>query len=212
MNTCWSEGEIRARLDGESLRDDAGHFDECPACDALRQEIAGRAARVSALMSALDTPVVRPTVVLTMPRPLGQRVQRWQVAGIGAIAAGLVAVALLLPHPVAHVSTPNPEASHSSPAVVPEAPVQTASSSYARRPRAAVPIHARADSAPAPAAAPTTSDDHYFLALDDEPLDSGVVMRVASPSGDFQADVIVGPDGRAHAIRIVNSGNGDDNR
>ena len=47
-----------------------------------------------------------------------------------------------------------------------------------------------------------------FFALDDEPIESGMVMRVGLPSGELVADVIVGPDGRARAIRIVNDGTG----
>jgi hypothetical protein len=40
------------------------------------------------------------------------------------------------------------------------------------------------------------------MALDEEPIDTGLVMRVALPSG-MQADVIVDGDGRARAIRPV---------
>jgi hypothetical protein len=43
----------------------------------------------------------------------------------------------------------------------------------------------------------------YFLALDDEPIESGVVMRVGVDPGNLQADIVFGPDGRAHAIRLV---------
>jgi hypothetical protein len=42
----------------------------------------------------------------------------------------------------------------------------------------------------------------YYMALDEEPIDTGVVMRVALPSG-MQADVIVDGDGRARAIRPI---------
>jgi hypothetical protein len=42
-----------------------------------------------------------------------------------------------------------------------------------------------------------------FVALDDEPIDTGVVVRVAVGPNQVQADVIVGPDGRARAFRLV---------
>ena len=42
----------------------------------------------------------------------------------------------------------------------------------------------------------------YYMALDEEPIDTGLVMRVALASG-MQADVIVDGDGRARAIRPI---------
>jgi predicted anti-sigma-YlaC factor YlaD len=44
-----------------------------------------------------------------------------------------------------------------------------------------------------------------FVALDDDPIDTGVVVRVAVGPNQVQADVIVGPDGRARAFRLVGS-------
>jgi anti-sigma factor RsiW len=46
---------------------------------------------------------------------------------------------------------------------------------------------------------------HEFVALDDEPIDTGMVVRVAVGPDQVQADVIVGPDGRARAFRLVGS-------
>jgi len=43
-----------------------------------------------------------------------------------------------------------------------------------------------------------------FVALDDEPFDTGVVLRMALGPAEVPADVLFGPDGRAHAIRFVN--------
>jgi len=43
----------------------------------------------------------------------------------------------------------------------------------------------------------------YYLPLDDEPIETGTVMRVGLANGDVQAELILGPDGRAHAIRMV---------
>ena len=44
----------------------------------------------------------------------------------------------------------------------------------------------------------------YYVALDDEPIEAGVVVRVGFGGGQVPADVIFGPDGRARAIRLVN--------
>jgi hypothetical protein len=52
---------------------------------------------------------------------------------------------------------------------------------------------------------PTAPQPAYFVALDDEPFDSGVIMRVDVKPGNLQADIVFGPDGRAHAFRLVNA-------
>ena len=49
------------------------------------------------------------------------------------------------------------------------------------------------------------------MALDDEPFESGVIMRVDVKPGNIQADIVFGPDGRAHAFRLVNASNRNDN-
>jgi hypothetical protein len=41
-----------------------------------------------------------------------------------------------------------------------------------------------------------------FIALDDEPIESGIVMRVELP-GSTPADIVFSPDGRARAVRLV---------
>jgi hypothetical protein len=47
---------------------------------------------------------------------------------------------------------------------------------------------------------PTTE---YFLALDNEPFEVGVVRRVALGPDEIPADVVFSPDGRARAIRML---------
>jgi len=47
------------------------------------------------------------------------------------------------------------------------------------------------------------SESDHFLALDDEPIEGGIVMRVTVP-GSTPADIVFSPDGRARAIRLVN--------
>ena len=55
-----------------------------------------------------------------------------------------------------------------------------------------------------PSAQPgTAAISRHFVALDDEPIDTGVVVRVAVGPDQVQADVIIGPDGRARAFRLV---------
>jgi anti-sigma factor RsiW len=49
----------------------------------------------------------------------------------------------------------------------------------------------------------TAGLSRQFVALDNEPIDTGMVVRVAVGPDQVQADVIIGPDGRARAFRLV---------
>jgi hypothetical protein len=42
-----------------------------------------------------------------------------------------------------------------------------------------------------------------FIALDNEPIETGIVVRVAFGPDQVQADVIIAPDGRPRAYRLV---------
>lgn len=56
--------------------------------------------------------------------------------------------------------------------------------------------------APAPAMAQQKGD---FVALDNEPIDAGLVVRVSLGPNQVQADVVVSADGRARAYRLVDA-------
>jgi hypothetical protein len=58
-------------------------------------------------------------------------------------------------------------------------------------------VHRRAPRPPAQA--------EEFVRLDDTPIETATVVRISADNGALQADLIVGPDGRAHAIRIVSN-------
>jgi anti-sigma factor RsiW len=49
----------------------------------------------------------------------------------------------------------------------------------------------------------TAGVSRQFVALDDEPIETGMVVRVAVGPDQVQADVIIGPDGRARAFRLI---------
>jgi hypothetical protein len=51
---------------------------------------------------------------------------------------------------------------------------------------------------------PRKPEVQYFLALDDEPFEVGVVRRVALGPEEIPADVVFSPDGHPRAIRLVN--------
>jgi hypothetical protein len=63
--------------------------------------------------------------------------------------------------------------------------------------------------APRPAPAKPKPQIQYYFALDNEPIETGLVVRVGLNGGQTPADVIVGPDGRARAIRLVSDTSGE---
>ena len=201
MTKCWSEGELRAYLDRElptgDMQQVAAHLGECTACDGLCTELSGRAAHVSALMELLPewegagtSRPARPAVV-----PAGKPQQQAWVGLAVALAAGLAVAAYLMPKPAPQVAAIRP--APVTPAIAP----QEATAELALVPEAAdVPAPRRVRRA-----RKASPDGEYFIALDNEPFESGVIMRMDVKPGNVQADVVFGPDGRAHAFRLVNA-------
>jgi len=197
MTHCWPEGALRAYLDGELSPEDmksvAAHLAECEDCERLHSELSVRSSYVTNLMDALVEPMPA-----RARRPTAQSHVSWRWTTVAvALAAGLAIAAYFVPKPeaprtpVAQTPKPEPEPEPSPvPVLQPEAPVRTivrgrqASLAAARPSRAAAPVE-------------------HFIALDDEPIESGIVMRVTLP-GSTPADIVFSPDGRARAIRLVN--------
>jgi len=195
MTQCWGEGELRAWLDRELPAGQAlaveQHLAECAACTAVYQTLAARAERVSTLMEALsaDIPAHVAPVRRTISRPAV-----W--ATVAALAAALVLAVLLSERPAkAPVQAIVPPPPVPAPLEVPmvSAPLTTLAITEAP-PR---PHVRRVQVRPV-----RPSPVQYYMALDEEPIETGLVMRVALPSG-IQADVIVDGDGRARAIRPI---------
>jgi hypothetical protein len=129
-----------------------------------------------------------------VPMPEGPQRHTWVGAAV-ALAAGLAVAAYFMPKPAPPVAAVRPEPV--TPAIVP----QVATASAALVPEAIdepAPRRVRRVRKAAP-------DREYFIALDDEPFESGVIMRMDVKPGNVQADVVFGPDGRAHAFRLVNA-------
>ncbi len=188
MSRCWEEGEWRAYLDGELPAEEMAqareHLAECAACGELHREVSARALRVSALMMSLE---VAPSVER---KPAHVRpAWHWAAAGI-ALAAGLAAAFVLSPKRMETVRAP-------ALAQVAPAPLRPLETPRARPEPVAMNPMRRARSARR-----GQSREQYFLGLDDQPIDTGVVMRVALENG-IEADVIVDAEGRPRAIRAV---------
>jgi hypothetical protein len=194
MTQCWPEGALRAYLDGELpaeiMPQVAAHLGECRVCDGLCRELAARAAHVSALMEML------PERGEDMPRPMMVPRRRMNWIGVAvALAAGLAMAAYLLPDRRPRETLVRPAPRPAPPAVAAVA--------------AATPAPPEAPEPPAPRrprrVRPTAPEPAYFVALDDEPFESGVIMRMDVKPGNVQADIVFGPDGRARAFRLVNA-------
>jgi hypothetical protein len=194
MKECWAEGGLRAYLDRELPPDEltriAVHLGGCADCHARYNELAGRAARVAALMETLE---VGQAVVQFVPAPRGWTKPRPRpvAAAVLVLAATAALAFVLLPK---HAEAPKPVA---APHVVPVRPAIV---------QAAAPVVERLEPSPPRAKGPKRvkpPEVQYYLALDDEPIDTGVVMRVALDGTGVQADVIFDSDGRPRAIRTV---------
>jgi hypothetical protein len=200
MSRCWSEGTLRTYLDRElpppEMEAVAAHLAECAECAGMSRNLAARAARVAVWMDALPELEISSDVAPPMPRRAMAR--RGWVGLAAAIAAGLAVAAMVLPRHKDVVTAPAPPVVLAPPAVVadaavPSGPGITAVAAAPRRVRRTKPRR------------PTVNND--FLALDDEPIETGVIMRVGVEPGNVQADIVFGQDGRAHAIRLVNARN-----
>lgn len=189
MTQCWSEGELRAYVDREMPPGDmdrlAAHLKVCPRCEARHAEFARRAVWVAEMVETL---AAGPEVT----RAPGRARRLVPVAAMVTIAASLV-VAVWIPR------HGNQNAAPSRVSVQPAQPVQAL-------PVGVPPAVVRPPvERPVPASKPVKrrARTEYFLALDDEPFEGGVVARVAFGNDNLQADVIYDMDGRPRAIRPV---------
>jgi anti-sigma factor RsiW len=194
MKECWDEGGLRAYLDRElppeEMTQIAVHLGGCAECHTRYNELAGRAARVAALMEALE---VRQGAVPSVPVA-----SAWTKARTGTVATAILALAAVMALAFVllakRTEAPKPVM---APHIAPARPVME----QAALPEAKLPevLPARAKSAKRA----KRQSVEYYLALDNEPIDAGVVMRVALNDSAVQADVIFDADGRPRAIRTV---------
>ena len=182
MSRCWNEGEWRAWLDGElePVEMDAAreHLATCAACALLLDQVEARAHRVSARMALLDRLPEKPAA----PRR----------AVTGGRPAAIVALALAAALALAFVL--QPRRTPGARTVPPPAPTQSAMVVESPVPIPVVPAPLRR--------APPKSHVDYYLGLDSEPIETGVVVRVALEDG-LLADVIVDEQGRPRAVRPI---------
>jgi len=195
MKQCWPEGDLRAYIDGELPADAmaavAAHIEECSACGDHWAELAGRAKRVSALMESLG----EPSAVVAGPRLVRRSVRGWMwIGAAAALAAGLAIGILRMPKREEPVAVTPPPEQILQPVQAPEPAVpavRSAKAALTPRPRRAVPV--------------AVQKNEPFLALDDDPIESGMVFRIEIGPRAVPADVVVDSVGRPRAIRLVSS-------
>ena len=99
MKECWDEGGLRAYLDRELPQDEltriAVHLGGCADCHARYNELAGRAARVAALMETLEVRSAAPQFVPAARRWTRPRSKPVAAAVLALAATAALAVVLL---------------------------------------------------------------------------------------------------------------------
>jgi anti-sigma factor RsiW len=199
MTQCWSEGELRAYLDGELPARDvervAAHLKDCQACGRVCAELSGRAARIAAWLEAI--PQLPPPSKIPAMRRSARHTGRWVAAAGLAAALALALVTASLQSRRGTKPAPPPQTA----AKIAPAPAAVAPPARPLEVKPAI-VRRRLPAKPKPRV-------EYYVALDDEPIEAGVVVRVGFSGGQVPADVIFGPDGRARAIRLVNDMSGE---
>lgn len=200
---CLDDGTLQAYLDLElpAAEQDraAGHLEGCAGCRARLSRLEATLARVRACLEALapeDLRVTGDAVPRFAARPARMR---WQWAAVALAGALTASLALIFGS-----ATPRPEPAPVA-KTLPAPPIQLAPAPPEPAPVRSVPARARR---PKPRRA---LDD--FVVLDNaDPMQMGMVVRVmlpvsgASVPGGMQvvaADLMIGEDGRARAIRFV---------
>lgn len=193
MKQCWSEGELRAYLDCELPAHDMealqAHVQECSACGQLCRELSARKDRLAILFADLP----QPEEVRELPALPRRSRPVW--AWVAAAAAIAMVFAWTPKRAVEQQVTRTPVPVMPATPVLQPPPVKPA-------------IIRREPRKPATRAKPKPKLDQ-FVALDHEPIETGVIVRVGLGTGEIPADVIVGPDGRARAIRLVSDQTGE---
>jgi len=204
MKPCLREGTLQSYLDGElpdsAMRCAAGHLEICAACRDRLAALEAVSSRVTEFLGLLAEGG-QPPVALSLPST-GWTRMRWAEAILVPLAAAafwLVSAALRQAPPLPPVAKVEPAAAVERVVSVPDPPVIRPP---ARRMRKT-----------AKALSDTGLDG--FLQLDTAPFQTGMVVRVMLPASDVAvipqstdaqlvaADLLIGEDGRARAIRFV---------
>jgi len=191
---CLDEGTLQAYLDSElteaQMQHAADHLGACAACGGQLARLQDTAARVSALLDLLPAP----DAMAQLPSTRTAVRRRWAAAGLAA-AAIAASIALFVAGHRPTLKTPPLAKKETAPVLAPAVAVPVRTARVAQPKRARPPILKQ----------PPAMDDFVLLG-DADPMQLGMVIRVMVPISDAQeiaADLVVGEDGRARAIRFV---------
>jgi anti-sigma factor RsiW len=196
---CPDDGTLQEYLDSElseaRMRCASAHLEACPNCRDRLGRLEASMGHVHAWLDALE-PEDLPALSEAAPRIAARAGgARWRWAAVALAGALAATVAMFL------ANAPVPPTAHKEAAVQkPQAPLIDV--------RAVDPVRHRAGRVakrvrrPKPLAG---LDD--FVAFDDaDPMQMGMVVRVMLPVSDeseIPADLVIGEDGRARAIRFI---------
>ena len=204
---CLDEGSLQAYLDNElaaaQMRRAAGHLEVCAPCRDRLGRLEATLGRVTAWLGALalEDGLVEPVLPGAVPRIATQAAGvrwRWAAVALGGALAASAALFFAGARPrqePAHAVQKEPEVRLVQPAARP--PIQASVRRRAARLRRPKPRRAMED----------------FVAFEDaDPMQMGMVFRVMLPASgatltggmqEIAADLVIGEDGRARAIRFV---------
>ena len=185
MKNCLDEGTLRAYLDDELAGSQAGraagHVENCADCGVRAERMRTAIRRVDELLDAL-APEDLAAIGRTRPD------WRW-VAG-GVLAAALAAVIVLIFAASWALHVPPPAVTQAA-AIAPPQPVFQNVVSRAAHVRH---HHQR----------PERGMDEFVPLAGADPMQVGMVVRVVLPGvREIAADLVIGEDGRARAIRFT---------
>jgi anti-sigma factor RsiW len=206
MKPCLREGTLQSYLDGElaegEMRPAAAHLEVCAGCRDRLAALEAANRRVSDLLGLLAEGGQVPVPALTAPATAWPRM-RWAAAILLPVAA-----AALLWLTRSYQPVPPPPAPTAK--VVPETPRQAVVSTPAT-----AALRPRTHRVRKTERVSTDAGLDGFVQLDTAPFQTGMVVRVMLPPPDavlmppssdaelVAADLLIGEDGRARAIRFV---------
>ena len=204
---CLDEGTLQAYLDSElpeaRMRRAAGHLEACAPCRDRLGRIEAAVVRVNAWLDAL-APAGLPALDDAVPRIAAKTSGlRWRWAAVALAGALAASVALFFAN-----SRPHPEPARAAKREAGMHKPQAPSVVYRAGPRG----HAVRKRFPVHRQAPQSALDDFVPFDDADPMQMGMVVRVMLPVSDASltggaqevaADLLIGEDGRARAIRLV---------
>ena len=204
---CLDEGTLQAYLDSElpeaRMRRAAGHLEACAPCRDRLGRIEAAVVRVNAWLDAL-APAGLPALDDAVPRIAAKTSGlRWRWAAVALAGALAASVALFFAN-----SRPHPEPARAAKREAGMHKPQAPSVVYRAGPRG----HAVRKRFPVHRQAPQPALDDFVPFDDADPMQMGMVVRVMLPVSDASltggaqevaADLVIGEDGRARAIRLV---------